>query len=125
MARTTVDAQISRIRKQREILEKKEKELLARSQNKSLDRIVQIARANGISAAQISDALKVGGKGKAKLGRSLAKKASAPRGKVAPKYRNPADPQQTWTGRGKMPLWVKALHSEGKLETARIAAPSA
>lgn len=27
--------------------------------------------------------------------------------KVAPKYRNPNDPSQTWTGRGKPPLWIK------------------
>ena len=28
---------------------------------------------------------------------------------VAPKYRNPEDPSQTWTGRGKRPLWLAAL----------------
>ena len=30
------------------------------------------------------------------------------RGTVAPKYRNPEDPNQTWTGRGKRPLWFAA-----------------
>ncbi|GFZ99958.1 H-NS family nucleoid-associated regulatory protein [Dyella caseinilytica] len=30
------------------------------------------------------------------------------RGSVAPKYRNPDDPSQTWTGRGKRPLWFAA-----------------
>ncbi|HKT30542.1 H-NS histone family protein [Dyella sp.] len=30
------------------------------------------------------------------------------RGTVAPKYRNPEDPSQTWTGRGKRPLWFAA-----------------
>ncbi|MCB1766993.1 MAG: H-NS histone family protein, partial [Candidatus Competibacteraceae bacterium] len=29
------------------------------------------------------------------------------RRKGRPKYRNPADPDQTWTGRGKMPNWLK------------------
>ncbi len=28
--------------------------------------------------------------------------------KVAPKYANPKDPSQTWTGRGRKPLWVVA-----------------
>lgn len=28
---------------------------------------------------------------------------------VAPKYRNPNDESQTWTGRGRQPLWVVAL----------------
>lgn len=27
--------------------------------------------------------------------------------KVAPKYRNPENPEQTWSGRGKPPLWIK------------------
>lgn len=27
--------------------------------------------------------------------------------KVAPKYRNPENHEQTWSGRGKPPLWIK------------------
>lgn len=27
-------------------------------------------------------------------------------GKVAPKYRNPKNPSQTWTGRGRRPNWI-------------------
>jgi DNA-binding protein H-NS len=30
-----------------------------------------------------------------------------------PKYRNPANPSDTWTGRGRMPLWMKALTDKG------------
>jgi DNA-binding protein H-NS len=34
--------------------------------------------------------------------------------KVSPaKYRNPNDPDQTWTGRGRTPLWIKALEESG------------
>lgn len=36
--------------------------------------------------------------------------------KVKPKYRNPADPSQTWTGRGKRPRWFNAALSAGKKE---------
>ncbi len=33
---------------------------------------------------------------------------------VAPKYRNPEDPTQTWSGRGKQPLWfAQALKKRG------------
>lgn len=35
-------------------------------------------------------------------------------GKVAPKYRNPANPKETWTGRGKHPRWMAALIAKGK-----------
>ena len=39
-----------------------------------------------------------------------------PRRKVKPKYRNPADPSQTWTGRGKRPRWYSAALAGGKKE---------
>jgi len=38
------------------------------------------------------------------------------RRKVAPKYRNPIDPSQTWTGRGKRPRWYSAALAAGKKE---------
>ena len=38
-----------------------------------------------------------------------------------PKYRNPDDPQQTWTGRGKRPAWfVKAIDKGVKPEKMLI-----
>ncbi|MDR1075101.1 MAG: H-NS histone family protein [Xanthomonadaceae bacterium] len=44
--------------------------------------------------------------GAAKAGRKL--------GKVLPKYRNPADPKETWTGRGKQPRWMATLVAKGR-----------
>lgn len=38
------------------------------------------------------------------------------RRKVKPKYRNPGDPSQTWTGRGKRPRWYNAALAAGKKE---------
>jgi DNA-binding protein H-NS len=38
------------------------------------------------------------------------------RRKVKAKYRNPADPGQTWTGRGKRPRWFSAALASGKKE---------
>ncbi len=35
-------------------------------------------------------------------------------GKVAPKYRNPANSKETWAGRGKQPKWLAAETSKGK-----------
>lgn len=34
-------------------------------------------------------------------------------GKVAPKYRNPANPEQTWTGRGQKPVWLRERMEKG------------
>ncbi|MFD2440579.1 H-NS histone family protein [Paracoccus kondratievae] len=42
---------------------------------------------------------------------TVAKQA---RGKVAPKYANPEDPSQTWTGRGRKPRWVQEALDAGK-----------
>ncbi len=36
---------------------------------------------------------------------------------VKPKYRNPADATQTWTGRGKRPRWFQAALTAGKKES--------
>ena len=36
------------------------------------------------------------------------------RGKVAPKYRNPENPSETWAGRGLKPRWLAAALKSGK-----------
>ena len=36
------------------------------------------------------------------------------RGPVAPKYRNPANPSETWAGRGLKPRWLAAALKGGK-----------
>lgn len=34
--------------------------------------------------------------------------------KNPPKYRNPEDPRQTWSGRGRQPAWIKEAIKDGK-----------
>jgi DNA-binding protein H-NS len=48
-----------------------------------------------------------GGRAKASFGRGV-------RGKVAPKYRNPENPAETWAGRGLKPRWLAAALKSGK-----------
>ena len=53
----------------------------------------------------------------AKAGRRAAgtRKASPIKGKkVPPKYRNPANHAETWTGRGRQPAWVVKYVGSGK-----------
>lgn len=40
-------------------------------------------------------------------------KVAGTRAPVAPKYRNPENPEETWTGRGRSPKWVQRLQAEG------------
>jgi len=37
-----------------------------------------------------------------------------PRGKLAVKYRDPSNPVNTWTGRGRMPRWMAAATRGGQ-----------
>jgi DNA-binding protein H-NS len=60
------------------------------------------------------------GRGKVAFGRGGA------RGSVAPKYRNPENPAETWAGRGLKPRWLAAAIKGGKkLEDFGIVPPAA
>ena len=125
MARTTVANQLAYIRKQRELLDKKEQALKAKSHDKVLTKIVSLAKEAGLTAADIAKALNSGKSTKSAKASKGPKKGALAGKKVAPKYRNPANPEQTWTGRGVSPTWVQALKAAGTLETALIAQPVA
>jgi DNA-binding protein H-NS len=120
MARTTVANQLAAIRKQREMLEKKEQALKAKSHDKVLSKIVEMAKDAGLSASDITKAMSVGKPAKAGKAARGPKKGALAGKKVAPKYRNPANPEQTWTGRGVSPTWVQALKAAGTLDSALI-----
>lgn len=47
--------------------------------------------------------------------------SSTKKTKGEPKFQNPENPKQTWTGRGKRPSWIKAALEQGKsLDELRI-----
>lgn len=120
MARTTVANQLAAIRKQRELLDKKEQALKSKSHDKVLSKIVAMAKEAGLTASDITKALSSGKPAKAGKTPKAAKKGTLTGKKVAPKYRNPANHEQTWTGRGVSPTWVQALKAAGTLESALI-----
>lgn len=47
-------------------------------------------------------------------GQSPKKRGPKKRPPAPPKYRNPADAAQTWSGRGRRPEWFKAAQKAGK-----------
>jgi DNA-binding protein H-NS len=120
MARTTVANQLAAIRKQREMLDKKEQALKSKSHDKVMAKIVALAKEAGLTAADISKALSSGKPSKAGKAPKVVKKGALAGKKVAPKYRNPANSEQTWTGRGVSPTWVQALKAAGTLDSALI-----
>ena len=106
-----LDALINAARQRKTVLKKRKPIAALRK------RIVDFAAAEGYSIGEL-----FGGASAAGAGRG-AKKAAAKRaparagrklGKVAPKYRNPGNPDETWTGRGKQPRWMAALVKKGK-----------
>jgi len=96
---------------------------------KSLEKKVAraIAKFEELEKKQALVALKAQAK---KLGFSLSEltgavakpaKQQKPRKKVPPKYANPADKSQTWTGRGRRPVWVvEALEAGRTLDDLEI-----
>jgi DNA-binding protein H-NS len=73
-----------------------------REKKKALSALKAEARKLGFSLAELT--------GAEEKPRATRKK----RGKVAPKYANPADKSQTWTGRGRRPAWVNQALEAGK-----------
>lgn len=114
-------AQIAKLQKQLALLQKKEAAARDAKKERALTKIMQLAQDNGVTAVDIAQAFKQGASPrKRKAGTGKTGGSAGGRAKVAPKYRNPANPEQTWTGRGKSPQWVAALRAEGKLEEALI-----
>jgi DNA-binding protein H-NS len=66
------------------------------------------AKAVGYSLAELGD-VATGKTSKA----AKPKKSLDARAKVAPKYKNPRDLSQTWSGRGRKPMWVEAHLERG------------
>jgi DNA-binding protein H-NS len=64
------------------------------------DKVRKLALDNGLNISDLVAAEKT--------------KAKKPRGKVAPKYKNPANGSETWTGRGRQPRWVASALEGGK-----------
>jgi DNA-binding protein H-NS len=122
MARTAnTQTQIAKLKKQLDALLKKENAIKSKTHEKTLAQIVKLAKDNAITAKDIEAAMGSTKAKKATKAKSVGAKKSALKGaKVAPKYRNPSNHEQTWTGRGVSPTWVQALKAEGKLDTALI-----
>ncbi|TAK39204.1 MAG: H-NS histone family protein [Lysobacteraceae bacterium] len=98
-----LDALISKAKKRKTVLGKRKPAATVRR------KLVALAKSEGYGIEELFGAAK---------GAPKARKAAAPRKatkkKVAPKYRNPANPKETWTGRGKQPRWMAALTTKGR-----------
>jgi DNA-binding protein H-NS len=92
---------------------RKELEKLGSDVNKALEKLrkkdlkkvrqemEKLAAAHGVSVEDI-------------LGAKAPAAKKTPKTKSVPKYANPADRTQTWTGKGRQPVWFKSAIEAGK-----------
>ncbi len=71
-----------------------------RERSAALNAAKQAAEAHGFTLDQLT-------------GVSLSKGSSKGKSKNPAKYRNPENPMQTWTGRGRKPQWIKDAEEAG------------
>lgn len=79
-------------------------------------KMLQLARNEGYTIAELFDGAAPAATRAPKGAGTKPKPAKARKtlGKVAPKYRNPDNADETWTGRGKQPRWLAALTGQGR-----------
>ncbi|GAB3098465.1 H-NS histone family protein [Lysobacter terrae] len=105
-----LDALINQAKKRKSTLSKRKPIAVVRK------KLTELARAEGYSIAELF--------GGAPAPKAAAKSTAAakPRkttkgyklGKVEPKYRNPANSDETWAGRGKPPRWLATYLDQGR-----------
>lgn len=131
------EAQKNALRQQLEELDQKKRDLesefkkLARVEeanfvNEIAKKIIDFSQAGmGIDADRLLE--KISNKVNRRNGKSQAKatKGSVKTGAVnPPKYRNPNDSSQTWTGKGRKPAWVVDSLNNGKALDELLIEPS-
>lgn len=67
--------------------------------SKAREQILHIAQSAGLSEKDL---------------RAIKAPKTSKQSTVSVKYRNPSDPTQQWSGRGRHPAWVKAWIASGK-----------
>ncbi len=94
---------ITKAKKRKTVLKKRKPLATVRA------RLVAAARAEGYTIEELFGAA---APARAAKGTRAPRKTAGT--KVPPKYRNPANPEQTWTGRGKQPRWMAEEVAKGK-----------
>jgi DNA-binding protein H-NS len=103
-----LDALIQQAKKRKTTLSKRKPIAVVRS------KLTQLARAEGYSIAELFGGVapKAAPAAESAKGRKSTKGYKL--GKVAPKYRNPDNPAETWAGRGQQPKWLASRIAQGR-----------
>lgn len=101
-----LDSLINQAKKRKTVLKKRKPITTVRA------RLKAAAAAEGYTIAELFGGAGAGSQPRATKAPRAPRKGTGV--KVPPKYRNPANPEQTWTGRGKQPRWMAAEVSKGR-----------
>ena len=102
-----LDALISQAKKRKTTLNKRKPIAAVRK------KLTDLARAEGYSIAELFGGA-AAPKPTAGAGKVRKSTKGYKLGKVAPKYRNPANNAETWAGRGKPPRWLAVYLDKGR-----------
>jgi DNA-binding protein H-NS len=106
-----LEAVIARAKKRKEALSKRKPIAAVRK------KLVAMAKADGYTIAELfGEAANANANPEAAPAKRAMRKSTKGRslGKVAPKYRNPENPKETWSGRGMQPRWLAEQVKRGK-----------
>jgi DNA-binding protein H-NS len=99
-----IDLSSYSIEELKELVDKAKKEVATKEQNRVQQIRNQIEQLAGELDMTVEELMHYDGRRKPKVG-------VKPVGKI--KFQNPANPNQTWTGRGKRPRWLQDALDEG------------
>ena len=80
-------------------LEKALRDAMSREKDEARKAAEKVAAEFGFSLAEVTDGMKPGRKGSGTVS--------------PPRYKNPANPEQTWTGKGRKPGWMNDALAKG------------
>ncbi len=104
-----LDALINQAKKRKTVISKRKPIALVRK------KLTALARAEGYSISELFGDAPMAKPASAAAGNKPRTSTKGRKlGKVAPKYRNPANPAETWAGRGQQPKWLAQETGKGR-----------
>ena len=103
-----LDQLIAQAKKRKTTLSKRKPIALVRQ------KLTQLAKAEGYAISELFGSGDVPVRADIPAAKKRSSLKGKSTGKVAPKYRNPANPSETWAGRGQQPKWLAAETGKGR-----------